>query len=224
MPGWHCFRSKPPAKRRAGPRSRKSARSSIGFLAGQELVWLPEALRILRERTAGHRDHPGQPVFAGTCRRADARQGRCGVSPPRNARAGIAFKFLIKEPLVAVLPAGHRLAAQKAVRLAGSRRRNLYLADPCGAGAQIRHRKLRGQVGHRAEATIRCRKFILGAVAGDVDRRRNSAAALRAADAAAFGRRPAVAGRAADDRSGAWATAARTRRRCSSASWGGRIS
>jgi len=36
----------------------------------------------------------------------------------REAQApGLAFKFLIKEPLVAVLPAGHRLAAQKAVRL-----------------------------------------------------------------------------------------------------------
>ena len=30
---------------------------------------------------------------------------------------GIAFKSLIREPLVAVLPAGHRLAAQKSVRL-----------------------------------------------------------------------------------------------------------
>jgi LysR family transcriptional regulator, hca operon transcriptional activator len=29
---------------------------------------------------------------------------------------GIAFKFLIKEPLVAVLPTGHRLAARKKVR------------------------------------------------------------------------------------------------------------
>jgi LysR family transcriptional regulator, hca operon transcriptional activator len=29
---------------------------------------------------------------------------------------GLAFKFLIKEPLIAVLPTGHRLAARKAIR------------------------------------------------------------------------------------------------------------
>jgi LysR family hca operon transcriptional activator len=29
---------------------------------------------------------------------------------------GLAFKFLIKEPLVAILTAGHRLAARKAIR------------------------------------------------------------------------------------------------------------
>ena len=35
----------------------------------------------------------------------------------REARtAGLAFKFLIKEPLIAILPARHRLARHRAVR------------------------------------------------------------------------------------------------------------
>jgi LysR family transcriptional regulator, hca operon transcriptional activator len=42
---------------------------------------------------------------------------------------GIAFKRLIGERLVAVLPAEHRLAAQKQVRVAGPRRWDLHLAD-----------------------------------------------------------------------------------------------
>ena len=32
---------------------------------------------------------------------------------------GLAFRLLIKEPLVAVLPSGHRLATRKAIRLQG---------------------------------------------------------------------------------------------------------
>jgi LysR family transcriptional regulator, hca operon transcriptional activator len=47
---------------------------------------------------------------------------------------GIAFKPLIRERLVAVLPAVHRLAAQKQARVAGPRRWDLHLADAGGAG------------------------------------------------------------------------------------------
>jgi LysR family hca operon transcriptional activator len=58
----------------------------IGFLLGQEAVWLSESLRILRLlRREAH-------------------------------TVGLAFKFLIKEPLIAILPARHRLARHRAVR------------------------------------------------------------------------------------------------------------
>jgi DNA-binding transcriptional LysR family regulator len=63
---------------------------------------------------------------------------------------GIAFKPLIREPLVVVLPAGHRLAAQKAVRVR-LRGRNLCHADAGGAGAESGDRELRGEVRRRAE-------------------------------------------------------------------------
>jgi LysR family transcriptional regulator, hca operon transcriptional activator len=90
---------------------------TIGFLAGQELVWLPEALRILRgeqpdiEITLASQS---SPELAGALMR-----GKVDVaflSREKDA-PGIAFKPLIKEPLAAVLPVGHRLAAQKQVRV-----------------------------------------------------------------------------------------------------------
>jgi LysR family transcriptional regulator, hca operon transcriptional activator len=88
----------------------------LGFLTGHEVIWLPQALRIL------HHEQPGveialasqsSPELAGALMRGkvDVAFLRREVQAP-----GLAFKFLIKEPLVAVLPAGHRLAARKSVR------------------------------------------------------------------------------------------------------------
>jgi LysR family transcriptional regulator, hca operon transcriptional activator len=80
-------------------------------------VWLPETLRILRGE---QRDiaitlaSQSSPELAGALMR-----GKVDVAFLRREKdaPGIAFKPLIREPLVAVLPAGHRLAAQKAVRI-----------------------------------------------------------------------------------------------------------
>src|SRR5229473_935347 len=106
----------------AGEAARRAARPekrafTIGFLAGQELVWLPEALRILRgeqpdiEITLASQS---SPELAGALMR-----GKVDVAFLRREKdaPGVAFKPLIREPLVAVLPAGHRLATQKAVRV-----------------------------------------------------------------------------------------------------------
>jgi LysR family transcriptional regulator, hca operon transcriptional activator len=90
---------------------------TIGFLAGQELVWLPEALRILRgeqpdvEITLASQSSPELA--------AALMRGKVDVAFLRREKdaPGIAFKPLVWEPLVAVLPAGHRLAARKAVRM-----------------------------------------------------------------------------------------------------------
>jgi LysR family hca operon transcriptional activator len=102
------------ARRAAQPEKRAF---TIGFLAGQELVWLPETLRILRgeqpdiEITLASQS---SPELAGALMR-----GKVDVAFLRREKdaPGIAFKSLIREPLLAVLPAGHRLAAQKAVRV-----------------------------------------------------------------------------------------------------------
>jgi LysR family hca operon transcriptional activator len=89
----------------------------IGFLAGQELVWLPETLRILRELEPAIEitiASQSSPELAGGLMR-----GKVDVAfLRREAQSpGLAFKFLIKEPLVAVLPTGHRLAKRKDIRL-----------------------------------------------------------------------------------------------------------
>jgi LysR family transcriptional regulator, hca operon transcriptional activator len=102
------------ARRAAQPEKRAF---TIGFLAGQELVWLPETLRILRDEQPDIEitlASQSSPELAGALMR-----GKVDVAFLRREKdtPGIVFKSLIREPLVAVLPAGHRLAAQKAVRV-----------------------------------------------------------------------------------------------------------
>jgi LysR family hca operon transcriptional activator len=104
----------------AGDAARRVARPEnamfvIGFLTGAEVMWLPEALRILREEQPGIEitlSSQSSPDLAGALMR-----GKVDVAfLRREAQApGLTFKFLIKEPLVAVLPTGHRLAAQKEI-------------------------------------------------------------------------------------------------------------
>jgi LysR family hca operon transcriptional activator len=88
----------------------------VGFLAGQEVVWLSEALRILREEAP---DIEITLLSQSSAELAEAlMQGKVDVALLRRETqtTGLAFKFLIKEPLVAILPTGHRLAARKKVR------------------------------------------------------------------------------------------------------------
>ena len=99
--------------RHAASRSRQKATFVIGFLTGAEMVWLPEALRILREEQPGIEitlSSQSSPDLAGALMR-----GKVDVAFLRREKQapGLTFKFLIKEPLVAVLPKNHRLAAQR---------------------------------------------------------------------------------------------------------------
>jgi LysR family hca operon transcriptional activator len=88
----------------------------IGFFPGQEVIWLSESLRILREEA------PEVEVTLTTkssLELADAlMQGKIDVALLRRETrtAGLAFKFLVKEPLVAILPRCHRLVRHKSVR------------------------------------------------------------------------------------------------------------
>jgi LysR family hca operon transcriptional activator len=89
---------------------------SMGFLAGQEVVWLPHALRILREEapeaeiTLCSKSSPdlAQALMRGTLDVAFLR--------PETDTVGLKFRILAREPLIAVLPAGHRLTSRKKVR------------------------------------------------------------------------------------------------------------
>ena len=89
---------------------------SIGFLAGQEVVWLPHALRILREEAPEAEitlSSQSSPELA-----LGLMRGRLDVAFLRQEMppVGLSFKFLAKEPLIAVLPAGHRLTSRKKIR------------------------------------------------------------------------------------------------------------
>jgi len=89
---------------------------SLGFLAGQEVVWLPHALRILRE------EWPGAEITLTSQSSPDLAvglmRGKLDVAFLRREvnATDLSFKLLTKEPLIAVLPAGHRLTTRKKIR------------------------------------------------------------------------------------------------------------
>jgi LysR family hca operon transcriptional activator len=98
------------ARRAAQPPKQSFA---LGFLTGQEMDWLPEAMRILREElpnievTVSSYSRLADGLMRGTLDLAFMR--------PEAKTAGLAFRLVTREPLVVVLPSDHRLASQDAI-------------------------------------------------------------------------------------------------------------
>jgi LysR family transcriptional regulator, hca operon transcriptional activator len=90
-------------------------RFSMGFLGGHELTWMPEVQRILHDQPwnidvmISSRNSPllADALLNGTLDAALLRR-------EREVR-DLAFRLLVKEPLMVVLPGDHRLAAHKAI-------------------------------------------------------------------------------------------------------------
>jgi len=88
---------------------------TIGFLTGHELTWMPEALQILRDElpnidvliSSQTSPQLANALSKGTVDAAFLRRER-GLPE-------LAYRVLINEPLVAVLPSDHPLAARKAI-------------------------------------------------------------------------------------------------------------
>src|SRR6201987_215613 len=88
---------------------------SMGFLTGHELTWMPEALRILRDELPNIDvmiSSQYSPLLA-----EGLSKGEIDVAFLRREQGGpdLAFRLLVQEPLVVVLPTDHRLAALKAI-------------------------------------------------------------------------------------------------------------
>ena len=88
---------------------------SMGFLTGHELTWMPEALRILRDELPNIDvmiSSQYSPLLADALAKGkiDAAFLRREMGVP-----GLAFRLLVKEPLMVILPCEHRLAALKAI-------------------------------------------------------------------------------------------------------------
>src|SRR5207253_3923451 len=87
----------------------------MGFLTGHELTWMPEALRILHDElpnidvmiSSQYSPLLANALLKGTVDAAFLRRER-GVPD-------LAFRLLVKEPLMVVLPSDHRLAALKSI-------------------------------------------------------------------------------------------------------------
>src|SRR6202047_5038841 len=105
------------AAREAARRAAEPTKPSfaLGFLTGQEMAWLPEAMRILRDElpnmevTVSSQYSP-QLADALTRRKLDLAFMRAEAQTP-----DLAYRLVMKEPLVAVLPSDHRLAACDAI-------------------------------------------------------------------------------------------------------------
>jgi LysR family hca operon transcriptional activator len=88
---------------------------SMGFLTGHELTWMPEALRILRDELPNIDvmiSSQYSPLLAD-----GLAKGKIDAAFLRREKGvpGLAFRLLVKEPLMVILPNGHRLAALKAI-------------------------------------------------------------------------------------------------------------
>src|SRR6201981_716060 len=88
---------------------------TMGFLTGHELTWMPEALRILRDELPNIDvmiSSQYSPLLAD-----GLSKGRIDAAFLRRERRmpDLAFRLLIKEPLMVILPSDHDLAALKAI-------------------------------------------------------------------------------------------------------------
>jgi LysR family hca operon transcriptional activator len=104
----------------AGEAARRVAHPSrpcftMGFLTGHELKWMPEALRILRDELPNIDvmiSSQYSPLLAD-----GLSKGKVDAAFLRREKGvpELAYRVLVKEPLVVILPSDHRLAALKAI-------------------------------------------------------------------------------------------------------------
>src|SRR6201988_463781 len=88
---------------------------SMGFLTGHELTWMPEALQILRDELPNIDvmiSSQYSPLLAD-----GLSKGKLDAAFLRKERAlpDLAFRLLVNEPLIVILPSDHRLAVLKAI-------------------------------------------------------------------------------------------------------------
>ncbi len=87
----------------------------MGFLTGHELTWMPEAIKILRDELPNVDvviSSQYSPLLAN-----GLSKGKIDAAFLRREKGvpELAYRVLVKEPLVVVLPSDHRLAALKAI-------------------------------------------------------------------------------------------------------------
>ncbi len=104
------------AARRAAQPSKPSF--ALGFLTGQEMEWLPEAMRILKDELPNIDvtvSSQGSPDLADGLMR-----GRLHLAfmRPEPQMPDLEYKVVTREKLMVVMPSDHRLASRKAIAIA----------------------------------------------------------------------------------------------------------
>ncbi|HEY0198123.1 MAG TPA: LysR family transcriptional regulator [Rhodanobacter sp.] len=100
------------ARRAAQPAKRKFA---MGFLTGQEMDWLPEAMHVLKGELR-HIDVTVSSQYSPEL--ADGLlRGRLDVAflRPETGHGGLEYKLVTREPLVVILSSDHALASQESI-------------------------------------------------------------------------------------------------------------
>jgi LysR family transcriptional regulator, hca operon transcriptional activator len=101
------------AARRAAQPAKQ--RFSMGFLTGQEMTWLPEAMRVLRAELPNI-DVTVSSDYSPDLGEAVAR-GRLDVAFMRaEPELDLTYRRVSQEPLIALMPSDHALAARASVR------------------------------------------------------------------------------------------------------------
>ncbi len=102
------------ARRAAQPAKRTFV---LGFLTGQEMDWLPEAMHILRDELPNIEvtvSSQYSPDLAAALMRGKLDLAFLRAEPDV---VDLTFKTVTKEPLVVVMPSDHRLASHEAIRV-----------------------------------------------------------------------------------------------------------
>ncbi len=90
---------------------------ALGFLTGQEMDWLPEAMRILRDEL------PNIEVSVSSQYSPDLAQGLLrgkldlAFMRPEAQMPDLVYRVVVKEPLIVAMPSDHRLASQDTIAL-----------------------------------------------------------------------------------------------------------
>lgn len=90
---------------------------ALGFLTGQEMDWLPEAMRILRDEL------PNIEVSVSSQYSPDLAQGLLrgkldlAFMRPEAQMPELEYRVVVKEPLIVAIPSDHRLASQDTITL-----------------------------------------------------------------------------------------------------------
>ncbi|HUC17887.1 MAG TPA: LysR family transcriptional regulator [Acetobacteraceae bacterium] len=93
------------------------AKFALGFLTGQEMDWMPEVMKLLKDEL------PNIDVTVSSDyspKLADAlMRGRLDIAflRPEPEMPGLEYKIVAAEPLIVVLPSDHRLASRDAIAL-----------------------------------------------------------------------------------------------------------